>query len=80
MPRTASAQEKHLADNQIPIAPFEWIVDGTAYHSVPMTEKCPHCGRGALVPLPAPLLAKETDGTNVVCHPNMGGCNWGFMA
>ncbi len=39
---------------------------------------CPMCQRLALVRLPPSLLALETDGTNVVCHPALGGCNHGF--
>jgi hypothetical protein len=77
---TVSATKMRLAENQIPIAPFDWIIGDKVFHCVPLQLACPNCGHASLVELPPPLLAKETDGTNVVCHPNMGGCNHGFAA
>lgn len=39
---------------------------------------CPLCGHLAICELPPVLLAKQTDGTTLVCHPLHGGCNHGF--
>ncbi len=39
---------------------------------------CPLCGIRALTPLPPALLARQTDGTTIVCNPGHGGCNTGF--
>lgn len=53
-----------------------WAVSSSDALRIP----CPMCQRVALVRLPQSLLAFETDGTNVVCHPALGGCNHGFEA
>lgn len=42
--------------------------------------KCPQCGAAALCLLPFELMLKQPDGTNIVCHPVLGGCNHGFEA
>lgn len=39
---------------------------------------CSLCQKAALCLLPIELLIKQTDGTIVVCHPLLGGCNHGF--
>lgn len=39
---------------------------------------CSCCGAKALTRLPTRLLAKQPDGTNIVCNPAHGGCNQGF--
>lgn len=62
--------------------PITWIakLDGqvvseqVARHPAP----CPMCSKRALTGLPSWELAKQTDGTNIVCNPGLGGCNHGF--
>lgn len=46
--------------------------------SAPMT--CPACAAVAVVPLPASLLAMQSDGTTHVCLPGgkWKGCNAGY--
>jgi hypothetical protein len=39
---------------------------------------CPKCGEGSVLPLGTELLAVQPDATTHVCHPLLGGCNWGF--
>jgi len=45
--------------------------------SCPVRGACPFCGKKALIALP-PFMFPQPDGTNVVCHPVLGGCNQGF--
>lgn len=56
-----------------------WVIDGQAYEVEILRAICPMCYKWkAVVALPPPLLAKETDGTTHVCAPFLGGCNHGF--
>ena len=54
-----------------------WIVGGVAYDCAVYETPCPYCGH-AVVALPPPELAKQSDGTTHVCLPVEGGCNHGF--
>ena len=55
-----------------------WIIEGKAYPIEPSEHPCPFCKLETVVELPPPLKAIQTDGTTHVCHPALGGCNWGF--
>ena len=39
---------------------------------------CLLCGAVAVVRLTPTQRAEQPDGTTWVCHPALGGCNWGF--
>jgi len=54
-----------------------WLIQGTAHTTVRLWELCHFCGEDALTELPAPLLRRQLDGTTIVCHPSLGGCNRG---
>ena len=51
---------------------------GNAPHEMRVVARCHLCGCAAIVPLPPPLLAEQTDETTHVCLPQIGGCNTGF--
>jgi hypothetical protein len=40
--------------------------------------ECKVCGALAVLPLDAETRAKQPDGTTLVCHPVLGGCNLGY--
>lgn len=58
--------------------PFVWSYKGHVYRSHVLRIPCPKCGKRAVIALPPPVLAEQQDGTTHVCHPPLGGCNWGF--
>lgn len=48
------------------------------YTCIVLPQACQLCGKQALTILPPPVLKRQPDRTNVVCHPSLGGCNHGF--
>jgi hypothetical protein len=61
-----------------PITMIEWLIGETTYHCDVLGTRCPKCGEMAVVELPPPERAKQTDGTTHVCLHLIGGCNHGF--
>ena len=56
-----------------------WSFGKKVFRCLIVPRPCPICrADGTLVGLPAPILKKQPDKTNVVCHPAFGGCNHGF--
>lgn len=56
-----------------------WLIGKRAYKCQVLPQTCPICkAKGTLVGLPPPILKQQPDDTNVVCHPNLKGCNHGF--
>ena len=55
-----------------------WIIGATEYPIQPSDTPCQFCGLGTIVPLPPPIRAIQPDSTTHVCHPALGGCNWGY--
>lgn len=60
-----------------------WIVgtgkSQTSWECPALPLICPKCDKTeTLFALPPPVLKKQPDDTNVVCHPAAGGCNHGF--
>ena len=41
--------------------------------------QCPLCKHIAVVPLSDAMARQQPDGTTLVCHPVLGGCNHGFQ-
>lgn len=56
---------------------FAWWYRGQLHESS-VEAACPKCGRTAVVALPTVLAAAQPDETTHVCHPSVGGCNYGF--
>lgn len=58
---------------------IRWNIGKQTWECMVLPNDCPLCKKPAtLVALPLPELEKQPDGTNVVCHPALGGCNHGF--
>lgn len=58
---------------------MKWFYGTTVYETDATQAKlCSLCQQRAVVPLPDPVRAEQTDGTTHVCHPLLGGCNHGF--
>jgi hypothetical protein len=57
-----------------------WYMKNQTWWSPILPDACPFCGKARIVVLPPPLAAKQPDGTTHVCHPSIGGCNYGFQA
>ena len=55
-----------------------WIVGTESFEVTVLSRLCPQCFAHAVTELPAPLRAKQTDGTTHVCNPVFGGCNQGY--
>ncbi len=55
-----------------------WLIQGTPHTTVRLWQLCHVCGEDALTALPLPLLERQHDGTTIVSHPSLGGCNRGF--
>lgn len=55
-----------------------WHAGGVWYTCDVLSTRCPMCGETAVMALPPPELAKQTDGTTHVCFSGIGGCNHGF--
>ena len=55
-----------------------WLIQGTPHTTVRLWQLCHYCGEDALTELPPPLLERQHNGTSIVCHPSLGGCNRGF--
>ena len=55
-----------------------WLIGGRRHTTVRLWQLCHVCGEDALTELPPPLLERQHDGTTIVCHPSLGGCNRGF--
>lgn len=51
----------------------------TTLHALSMPPAvCPRCGRRALLSLSPVERQRLGDGTTLVCHPSIGGCDRGF--
>jgi hypothetical protein len=58
---------------------LEWHYKGSTYQCVVRHTACPVClSKGTITELPPPLRREQPDGTMMVCHPALGGCNTGF--
>lgn len=56
-----------------------WVMnDGTKFLCPILEHECVFCKNKTIVALPPPLSSVQTDGTTHVCHPGIGGCNYGF--
>ena len=53
-------------------------MQGKSHATMRLEVLCHFCGEDALTELPPPLLERQHDGTTIVCHPSLGGCNRGF--
>jgi hypothetical protein len=64
----------------LPRAHASWCGSSRAlpHTTVRLWQLCHVCGEDALTELPPPLLERQHDGTTIVCHPSLGGCNRGF--
>ena len=55
-----------------------WYLHGKSFSTRRLRQLCHFCGEDALTELPPLLLERQHDGTTIVCHPSLGGCNRGF--
>jgi hypothetical protein len=55
-----------------------WLIQGKSHATMRLDGLCHFCGEDALTAAAAPLLERQDDGTTIVCHPSLGGCNRGF--
>jgi hypothetical protein len=55
-----------------------WLIQGKSHATIRLDGLCHYCGEDALTELPPRLLERQHDGTTVVCHASLGGCNRGF--
>ncbi len=61
------------------IAPKPRVLEMTDLHELSLLGRdCPTCGKRAVVPLTPGQLEQQPDGTTLVCHHLLGGCNGGF--
>lgn len=57
-----------------------WRVGTQCFACKVLCRTCLSCGQTrTLVALPGPVLLQMDDGTNVVCHRDLGGCDQGYV-
>lgn len=72
MRRQTKAAAKRAREAVVKAGHLLWVAGGKVHECSLHDKPCPMCGVQAIVALPEPLAAQQTDGTNAVCHPNLG--------